>query len=92
MIITPLGPCGFAKRFAYRARAAIVHGAGAKPEHYAEAVGDALTLRHAVLVETDAAHIGDWTRLLGDGKRMRIFEIRPRDGVHPVLPARGRLQ
>jgi hypothetical protein len=38
------GPPGFraAKRLTYRARAAIVHAAGAESEHYAEAVRAAL--------------------------------------------------
>jgi hypothetical protein len=79
------GPAGFpaAKPLAAWARAAIIHGAGAEPKHYAEAFRCALTVRHAVLVETDAAHIGDWTRIFGDGQRMPVLEILPRHGVHP---------
>jgi hypothetical protein len=88
------GPAGFpsAKRFGYWSRAVMVHGAGAEAAHYALAVEAALVLRQVLLVETDAQHIEEWTRFLGDGKRAPILEIRPRDGIHPAPIDRGRLQ
>jgi hypothetical protein len=49
-------------------------------------------MRHVVLIETDPAHIADWSRLLGDGSKIAILQIVPRDGVHPVLPDPERLQ
>ena len=85
------GPKGFpgVKRFCYWARAAIVHGAGGQPEHYEEAVRATRAVRHVVLIETDAAHISEWRFAFGNGARIPILQILPRDGVHPV---RGRLQ
>jgi hypothetical protein len=87
------GPAGFraVKRFAHWARAAIVHAAAGEAEHYTEAVRTALTVRHALLIETDPAHVVEWRRLLGDGTRIPILEILPRN-VHPVRPGRERLQ
>jgi hypothetical protein len=89
------GPAGFpaAKRFCcYWAKAAIAHGAAGLLEHYRDAVRATLVMRQVVVIETDAAHIAEWSRLLSDGSRIPILEILPRHGAHPVPPDRARLQ
>jgi hypothetical protein len=84
------GPAAFpiAKRLAYWARRIMVHGTGGQAAHYALAVEATLLVRQVVLIETDAGHLEEWTRFLGDGKLAPILEIRARDGRHPVLPGR----
>jgi hypothetical protein len=82
------GPSGFpaAKRFAYWAKASIVHATGGEVKHYEEAVNAAVLCFRLLLVETDAAHGVEWRRFLGDGRRIPILAILPCDGVHPVKP------
>ena len=80
------GPSGFvaARRFAYWARAAIVHAAGGEPQQYEKAVDAALLCRRLLLVETDSAHAIEWCDFLGSGRRIPVYAILPRGGAHPV--------
>jgi len=58
-------------------------------EHYHEAGRATLLMRQVVLIETDAAHIAEWSRLLGDGSRIPMLAILPHLGVHPPSIAGG---
>jgi hypothetical protein len=88
------GPAGFpaAKRFAYWARREMVHASAAEARHYQLAVDAAMLHGRILLVETDSEHASEWCRFLGDGRRIPLLCIRPRDGVHPVAPRREALQ
>ena len=48
-----------------------------------------MLMRQVVLIETDAAHIAEWSRLLGDGSRIPMLAILPHLGVHPAPSIAG---
>lgn len=84
----PTGPAGwrFAKKFTAWARGAIVHGAGAKREHYQIAVEGALECRQFVVIDTASRYAADWLELLC---HTFTLVIAPADGEHPVADVGG---
>jgi hypothetical protein len=89
------GPAAWpgARWLSYWARAAIVHAAGGKPEHYTMAVAGALAHSRLLLVETSTEFEGAWCRLLGEGRRCPLLRIVPHNGhQHPAPRDPGSLQ
>ncbi|WP_237214206.1 hypothetical protein [Falsiroseomonas oryziterrae] len=90
--VTPVGPDGFpqARRILRWARAIILHGAGAEPQHYATAVASAMATGRAVIVETTTAHLPAWRavrdRVAANTPTLQI-ETRPGEPAHPVNTA-----
>lgn len=82
----PPGPTNWACAAKLRswARFAIVHGAGAQPEHYALAA--ALTLLHGrvLLIETTSEGAQDWAGFLRARPELLFMGVLPTDGAHPV--------
>lgn len=80
---TPTGPDGwlFARKFTSWARGAIVHGAGAKREHYELAVQGAVACRQFLVIDTASRHVTAWLGLLANVQTLVIY---PADGVHPT--------
>lgn len=68
--------------------AAMVHGAGAKPEHYAAAVEGARAHGRFVLVETSSEHVQAWMACAADRVAVAIV---PKQGPHPVMPSQGEM-
>lgn len=88
-----IGPDGWRcpRRLPWWARAAIVHGSGPAPDHYAFTVGATLGHGRVVMVETDSAHLDAWAALFAN--RMPVTTIRPPDDrQHPAPPAREAMQ
>lgn len=87
------GPAGWncACRLPWWARAAIVHGTGGEAAHYELAVAATLLHRRLVMVETNSAHIPDWTALFLN--RVPLLTIQPPDaGPHPASVPPERMQ
>jgi hypothetical protein len=80
----PTGPTGWrcAETVTTWAKAAIVHGTGAAPSHYAEAVRAATITGRAVLVETNSAKVTIWARRFSGKPVLTI--IPPPGCVHPL--------
>ena len=82
------GPTGWAsaRGLLCWARAGMVHGSGATAATYQSAVAMALVARRFLLVETDCAHVTEWSAALLQ-QRVRCVCVRPPDdGVHPIAP------
>ena len=77
------GPDGwrFARKIASWARGAVVHGAGAKREHYQLAIGGAIDCRQFVVIDTASKNVSAWMELF---KHCFAVAIMPADGTHPV--------
>ncbi len=77
------GPAGwrFAKKLTAWARGAIVHGAGAKREHYQLAIGGAIDCRQFLVIDCASRHVDNWLELLGHCFALAVL---PSDGEHPV--------
>ena len=87
------GPDGWrcAKRLPPWTRAAVVHGTGGEAAHYAAAVGFAIGHGRLVMLETDSAHLAEWTALFAN--RVPLLTIRPPDdGLHPAPISREAMQ
>jgi hypothetical protein len=82
------GPAGWrcSGAIAEWAAAAVVHAAGATAESYAEAAKAARQLGRALLIETDTAHAEEWAMMF---QGRPVLLVMPKDGSHPVMPARG---
>jgi hypothetical protein len=78
-----------ARRLKYWCRAAIIHGAGGKPEHYRIAVAAAEACRRVALIETTSEQAPSWKALIGCPRTLLIL---PREGEHPRTPAREVVQ
>ena len=86
------GPAGWACAMKLRewAHFAVVHGTGARPEHYAMAACMTVQVRRLLFIETSSAGAQLWAGFL----RERIPELPfmgflPPDGAHPVMPSKG---
>jgi hypothetical protein len=62
-------------------RAAMIHGAAAEPEHYAEVVRATLKVGRVALIETTSANVHGWAEAL---RCPRTLLVLPRGGLHPV--------
>jgi hypothetical protein len=62
-------------------RAAMIHGAAAEPEHYAEVVRATLKVGRVALIETTSANVPGWVDAL---RCPRTLLVLPRGGLHPV--------
>ena len=80
----PTGPAGwrFAKKLTAWARGAIVHGAGAKREHYQLAIRGAIECRQFLVIDCASQHVDNWLELLAHCSALAIV---PTDGQHPVV-------
>lgn len=87
----PAGPSTWACAEKLRSWAgfAIVHGAGAKPAHYAMAAQLTLTTGRLLLIETTSEAAQDWAGFLRERRDLKFMGILPSDGPHPVMPAKG---
>jgi hypothetical protein len=65
-------------------RGIIVHGTGAQPGHYAEAIRAAEHTGRCLFVETDSDHVSAWLAILP--RRVPVLSIvpPPGSGPHPV--------
>ncbi len=70
-------------------RAAIVHGAGATPECYRDAVIAAVHYKRLLLVETDFTHMEEWAAAVAGKPTLKVV---PTDGLHPIAPLREMVQ
>jgi hypothetical protein len=66
------------------AKSAIIHGTGAKPEHYHEAVTAAEVTKRCLLVETNSARAAAWVAAIEPREIPGLVFVPPRGGVHPV--------
>jgi len=82
------GPDGwrFARKIASWARGAVVHGAGAKREHYQLAIGGAIDCRQFLVIDCASRHVDNWLELL---EHCFALAIVPSDGGHPVADVGG---
>lgn len=83
----PTGPAGWAcaRRLRYWGRAAMVHAAGAKLDHYEVIVIGAALHQRTVLVETDTTHQAAWLAFLQP--HMGCLTIAcPSGEAHPAPP------
>ena len=87
------GPTGWAatRRLLYWARAGMIHATGADVRSYRTAIGMALVSWRFLLVETDSAHLDEWSGALHK-HGVPFLGLRPPKGSHPVAPDRGRVQ
>jgi hypothetical protein len=83
----PTGPAGWAcaRRLRYWGRAAMIHAAGGKTEHYETIVIGAALHQHTVLIETDTAHQAAWLAFLQPHMGCMVIACRPGD-AHPAPP------
>jgi hypothetical protein len=81
------GPTGWAaaRRLLYWASAAIVHASSANAETYRAAIALVVGHRRLLLVETDSAHVDEWSAAVLK-RRIPLLRILPIDGVHPAAP------
>ncbi len=89
------GPAGWASvpRLLRWARGALIHATGADIASYKMAVGMALKCRQFLLIETDFPHMREWGEaLLAAPRPVPFVALQPSNGVHPVMPARGKMQ
>ena len=84
----PTGPAGWActAAIAEWASCAMIHAAADDAKSYAEAARAARVVGNVVLIETDTAHAGEWAAIFA-GKPPTLL-VWPKNGVHPVMPAR----
>jgi hypothetical protein len=68
------------------ARSAIVHGCGAEPWHYREAVKAALQTGRCLFVETDSDHVAAWAAAIAP-RGIPSLSIIPRAGLKHPIPA-----
>lgn len=74
-----------ARRLFRWANAAILHATGGRTEHSVIAVEAALAVNRVALVEMEMRHHAAWLRLaMREAPRLRILNIVPPDGQHPV--------
>ena len=88
------GPSGWGCAVKLRtwAAAAIIHGTGGRPEHYALAAEMAVQSRRLLLIETSSASAQDWAAFLSKrSPKLPLLGVLPPDGAHPVTPNRGDL-
>lgn len=71
----------------------MLHAAGAELFHYEAAVQAAQLSRRLLLIEASTTTAEKWADLIGAaGKRRTTLLIWPKEGAHPILPAREVLQ
>jgi len=71
---------------------AMVHGTGAKPEHYAAAAMLTRVHRRLLLIETSSVDAQAWAGFLRERSPVLPFMgLLPPDGAHPVMPSPGDL-
>ena len=64
-------------------RAAMIHGAGGEPEHYAEVTRAALKVGRVALVESTSRHALAWRAAIGCPRSLLLI---PREGLsHPIM-------
>lgn len=86
------GPDGWACSDKLRTWAAfaIVHGTGAKREHYATAACMAAKVGRLLLIETSSDGAQLWAGFLAERTPPLTFMgLLPPSGAHPVMPSRG---
>jgi len=75
------------------ARAAIVHGTGADVESYRWAIAMARATGRGLLIETSSVFALTWREAFRTARNPApTLTLVPRNGVHPVMPARGAMQ
>lgn len=89
----PAGPATWACAAKLRAWAAfaIVHGAGARPEHYAMAAELTVMKRRLLLIETTSLAAQHWAGFLRERDGLMFMGVLPTDGLHPITPPKGAL-
>jgi len=66
-------------------RAAMIHGAGGQPEHYAEVTRAAMKVGRVALVESTSRHALAWRAAIGCPRSLLLI---PREGLsHPLVQA-----
>ena len=71
---------------------AMVHGTGAKPEHYAAAAMLTRVHRRLLLIETSSVAAQHWAAFLRErNPALPFMGLLPPDGAHPVMPPPGDL-
>jgi hypothetical protein len=87
------GPAAWpATRRVFRwAKGAMIHATGADVASYRMVIGLALVCRNFLLVETDTAHMREWSEALR-ARRIPSICLPPPEGVHPAPVARGAMQ
>lgn len=81
------GPSGWpaADKALSWAKAAVIHAAGGRPEHYAAAVADAQRFGRLVLIETADVAADDWILAAKEAGIVNLGAIRvPPGGCHPA--------
>ena len=86
----PPGPSGWtcAAKLRSWAAYAIVHGAGAAPEHYALAAALTVLHRRLLMIETTSVAAQEWAGFLRKRPDLPFMGVLPNDGPHPVTPPR----
>ena len=88
----PAGPATWASAARLRAWAAfaIVHGAGAKREHYEMAAVMAKQVRRLLFVETTSEAAQEWAGFLSERTpKLPFMGVLPNDGPHPIAVPKG---
>lgn len=87
------GPAGFpdAGRLARWARGGLIHAAAGTRETYEMAVAGTVLRKRFLLVETGSAYMMEWAKLLHSAG-VPCSGVLPRNGPHPVLPPREKMQ
>jgi len=71
---------------------AVVHGTGAKREHYAMAAAMVAKVGRLLLIETSSEGAQQWAGFLRERTPPLMFMgLLPPEGAHPVMPAKGEL-
>lgn len=89
------GPAGWplAARVLTWARFVMLHGAGAKVEHYELAVQAAQDVGRVLIVECSATTLPAWVDLARNAPhRPATLVVAPSDGAHPIVPPRSAMQ
>jgi hypothetical protein len=64
----------------------MIHGAGGDVPTYRAAAGLAALHGRLLMIETDSAHLMEWTRAFGP---VPFMAVTPKDGPHPIQPSKG---
>lgn len=89
------GPAGIAvgERAVRWARSVLLHASGAQITHYQACIEAAQVVRRMLLIEASTATAPQWLDLIArQPKPPTLTVIWPQEGLHPILPPRGRMQ